>query len=164
MEINYNHQGKWSVEAVKQRYSDLRILLGGVEGFELIPRNYTNRGGITWIYNIMDAVVDGVQLGDNACVQLSIDYITDNIMGSTTGYIRERMARALRHAELKEHQKKQLAEVFLNQLARRDLHKEFKEYSRLFKTIGIEPYRKEIEKYASSEKQYIQRAAQRLLA
>ncbi len=164
MEINYNDQGKWSVEAVKQRYSDLRILLGGVEGFELNPRMYTNKSGFTWIYNVMNAVVDGVQLGDNACVQLSIDYIEDNIMCSTTGYIRERMARALRHVELKEHQKKQLAEVFLNQLEDQNLYKEFKEYSRLFKTIGIEPFRKEIEKYASSEKQYIQRAVQKLLA
>jgi hypothetical protein len=163
MKINYNHHEKWSVEAVKQRYSELRILLGGVEGFEPNPRQYTNKGGITWIYNIMDAIADGVQLGDNACIQLSIDYIQDNIMGSSTGYIRERIARALRHAELKEHQKKQLAEAFLHQLDHQNLHKEFKEYSRLFKTIGIEPYRKEIEKYSTSKKQYIQRAVKKLL-
>jgi len=80
MEINYNHQGKWSAEAVKRRYSDLRVLTGGAEGFDLNSRTYTNKGGITWIYNIMDAVVDGVRLGDNACVQLSIDYIEDNVI------------------------------------------------------------------------------------
>lgn len=164
MEINYNPQGKWSVEAVKQRYSELRILLGGAGGFELNPRTYTNKGGFTWIYNIMDAVTDGVQLGDNACIQLSIDYIKDNVMGSTTGYIRERMARALRHVELSENQKKQLARVFLQQLEHQNLHKEFKEYSRLFKKIGVEQYRNEIEKYTSSKKQYIQRAAQRILS
>ena len=45
---------------------------------------YTNTAGITWIYNNMDAVVDGVQLGDSACVQLSVDYINDNIMAPTT--------------------------------------------------------------------------------
>jgi hypothetical protein len=119
---------------------------------------------MTWIYNIMDAVTDGVQLGDGACIQLSIDYIEDNVMGSTTGYIRERMARALRRVELKEYQKRQLAKIFLEQLRHQCLHKEFKEYSRLFKRIGVEPYRKEIEKYASAQKQYIRRAAQRLLA
>lgn len=164
MEINYNHQWKWSVEAVRQRYTELRTRLGGAEGFELTPRTYTNKQGITWTYNIMDAVADGVQLGDRACIQLAIDYIEDNILGSTTGYIRERMARSLRHADLEEHQKKQLASVFLMQLKQGNLRKEFKEYSRLFKTIGIEPYRKEIEKYASSQRQYIQRAARRLLA
>jgi hypothetical protein len=164
MEINYNQQGKWSVEAVQRRYSDLRVLLGDVEGFDLDPRRYTNNRGITWIYNIMDAVVDGVQLGDNACVQLAIDYIEDDVMASTTGYIRERMARALRHVELKEHQKERLTEVFLNQLAQTNLHKEFREYCRLFKTIGIEPYRKEIEEHARSDKLYVRRAVQRLLA
>ena len=164
MEINYNHHGKWSVDAVKQRYANLRILLGGAEGFELEPRRYTNKGGITWIYNIMDAVVCGVRLGDKACVQLSIDYIDGNLMDSTTGYIRERMARALRRAQLTEHQKKQLATIFLKQLEQQSLRKEFKEYCRLFKTIGVEPYRARIEKCANSEKQYIQRAVQRLLA
>ncbi|MFZ0789149.1 MAG: hypothetical protein WAM94_05950 [Chromatiaceae bacterium] len=164
MEINYNHHGKWSVEAVKQRYASLRIMLGGAEGFAPEPRTYTNKGGITWIYNIMDAVVDGVRLSDKACVELAIDYIDDNLMDSTTGYIRERMARALRHAQLTEHQKKQLASTFLKQLEQPSLHKEFKEYSRLFKTIGIEPYRARIEKCAKSEKHYIRRAVQRLLA
>ena len=163
MEINYNHHGKWSVDAVKNRYANLRIVSGGAEGFELEPRTYTNKGGMTWIYNIMEAVVDGVQLGDKACVQLSIDYIDDNLMDSTTGYIRERMARALRRAELTEHQKRQLATTFLKQLEQESLHKEFKEYCRLFKTIGVEPYRARIEKCARSEKQYIRRAVQRLL-
>ena len=88
----------------------------------------------------------------------------DNILGSTTGYIRERMARSRRHVDLEEHQKKQLASVFLMQLRQENLGKEFKEYSRLFKTIGIEPYRKEIEKHARSQRQYVQRAARRLLA
>ena len=163
MEINYNHHGKWSVDAVKQRYANLRIVLGGAEGFELEPRIYTNKGGMTWVYNIMDAVVDGVRLGDHACVELAIDYIEDNLMDSTTGYIRERMARALRRAELTEHQKKQLATTFLKQLEQATLHKEFKKYCRLFKTIGVAPYRARIEKCARSEKQYIRRAVQRLL-
>ena len=66
--------------------------------------------------------------------------------------------------ELTEEQKRQLAVAFLSQLQRQDLHKEFKEYSRLFKAIGIDPYRNEIEEHASSEKQFIQRAARRLLA
>ena len=75
MEINYNHQGKWSVEAARLRYTELRTRLGGAEGFELTPRTHTNKHGITWTYSIMDAVADGVQLGDRACIQLATDSI-----------------------------------------------------------------------------------------
>ena len=35
---------------------------------------------------------------------------------------------------------------------------------RLFRTLGVEPYRRQIERYARSPKAYIQRAARRLLS
>jgi hypothetical protein len=164
LEIDYNSEGKWSLESVQEKYAELRTLLGGAEGFILEPRTYTNPKGAKWTYNVMDAVADGIQLEDNACIELAVEYINDNVMDSTTGYIRERIARSLRHASLTEGQKQRLAEAFLKQLEHQDLHKEFKEYIRLFKTIGIEPYRKEIEKHLNSKKEFIQRAASKLLA
>ena len=164
MRIDYNSKDKWSIAAVVSRYSHLRTRLGGVSGFEWTPRTYTNSGGITWVYNIMESVVDGVRLGDQACVEISVEYIADNVMGSGTGYIRERMARSLRHADLSKSQKTRLTNVFLSQLARGDLHKEFKEYIRLFRAIGVGDHRSSIENYSTSKKAYISRAAKRLLA
>ena len=165
MLINYNHQDKWSIDNVKKRYTRLCQLVQCTERFELIPDTYTTpNGACTWIYNIMSSVVDGIQVGDKACIQLAIDYIEDNIMCSTTGYIRERMARSLRQVELTEYQKDSLAKTFLNQLDKQHLTKEFKEYIRLFKTIGIEPYVKDIEIFTQSNKEYIRRAARKLLS
>lgn len=164
MKIDFNSEGKWSVSSVKERYRELSLSLGGVSGFEPEPRKYTNQKGVTWTYNIMDSVVDGVQLGDKACIQISIEYIAAHDMRSTTGYIRERMARALRSVELTKVQKVMLAKVFLSQLESGKLYKEFREYSRLFKKIGVEPYRREIEKFENSNKHYIKRAASKLLA
>ena len=85
-------------------------------------------------------------------------------MGSTTGYIRETLARKLRHIELTENQKETLANVFINQLKSGKILKEYKEYIRLFKSIGVHPYKKEIEPYMSSKQEYIKRAAKRLMA
>ncbi len=164
MKIDYNPKGKWSVKSVQLRYRELSLKVGGVGGYYPEPRRYTNQRGASWTYNIMESIVDGVQLGDKACVQLSIEYIRDNEMSSTTGYIRERMSRALRHAELTNDQKKELAKIFLGMLNTGEIFKEFKEYSRLFKRIGVTPYIKEIELYKNSSKQYIRRAAERLLA
>ncbi|MBT2787351.1 MULTISPECIES: hypothetical protein [unclassified Halomonas] len=164
MKINYNPTGKWSVEAVKERYSKLSLSLGSVDGFEPFCKTYTNRRGFTWVYNIMDSVVDGVRLGDKACVQLAIDYIRDNEMYSKTGYIRARMARALKSADLSDSQKKELALIFLHQLETGVLYQEYREYCRLFRKIGVEPYRREIKRYGKARRQYIKRAANRLLA
>ncbi len=64
MQINYNPMGKWSAEAVKVRYSELSYTLGGGDGFEPYCKTFTNRGGFTWIYNIMESVPDRDRLGD----------------------------------------------------------------------------------------------------
>ncbi|WP_434339813.1 hypothetical protein [Motilimonas cestriensis] len=163
MKINYNPDGKWSVESVQKRYRELSLVYGGVGDFFPEPKVYINQRGAMWTYNIMKSVVDGVQLGDKACIQLSIEYIQDNLVASTTGYIRERMARALCTAELSNSQKKALVNVFLTMLENGNLQQQFREYIRLFKYIGIEPYLKDIERYRLSEKQYIRRAAEKLL-
>ena len=164
MKIDYNPEGKWSVESVKTRYRELSLSLGGVAGFQPEPRKHTNQRGASWTYNIMESVVDGIRLGDMACIQLSIEYIHDGEMGSTTGYIRERMARALRNASLTKNQKAELAKIFLGMLESDKIYKEFKEYTRLFKRIGVAHYAEEIERFKKSNKQYIRRAAERLLA
>jgi len=161
--IDYNPEGKWSVASVTARYAGLRVQLGG-DDFELKPRVYTNPGGMTWTYNIMESVADGVRRGDQACIELAIAYIEDNIMASYTGYIRERMARSLRRAPLSKSQQTRLATVFLSQLISGNLHKEYREYIRLFRTMGVADFRTTIEKQRASAKAYIRRAAERLLA
>tara|TARA_Y100000589_G_scaffold321902_1_gene353995 strand:+ start:1210 stop:1704 length:495 start_codon:yes stop_codon:yes gene_type:complete len=164
MEFNYNSSGNWSVDSVQERYRNLSLQLGGVAGFYPEPRKYTNQRGASWTYNVMESVVDGVQLGDCACIELSIEYIADSPMGSNTGYIRERMARALRHAELSDKQKARLAFIFINMLKTGKLYKEYREYIRLFKCIGINPYRPELCGLANSNKLYVRRAVEKLLA
>lgn len=99
--------------------------LGVAIPYELEPRTHTNSNGMTWIYNIMESVADGVKNGEPACVELSVQYIEDNVMGSTTGYIRERMARRLRRANLNERQKARLSFVFMQQLRHEKLLKEY---------------------------------------
>jgi hypothetical protein len=163
MKIDYNADGRWSVAAVQARYRQLSNSLGGMAGFEPEPRTYTNPRGMTWVYNIMDSVVDGAQLGDKACIELCVEYIEANIMAPTTGYIRERMARSLCRVELTPRQKQRLAAVFVGQLEKQQLRKEFREYTRLFRKIGVESYRAEIERLASSDQAYIRRAVARLL-
>ncbi|ESQ16763.1 MAG TPA: hypothetical protein DDY14_17360 [Chromatiaceae bacterium] len=161
--IDYNPAGRWSADSVRTRYLNLRQQLGGVQGFELQPRTHTQRGR-TWIYSIMDSVAEGIRLGDPACIELAVAYIEADVMISGSGYTRERLARGLCHVPLTQMQKRRLAETFLRQLRQGTLRKEFKEYIRLFKTIGITEDREQIKACAGSHKAYIQRAARRLLS
>ena len=164
MIINYNPEGKWSTESVKKRYWEQSVSLGGVSGFEPTPKTYTNFNGCTWVYNVMESVIDGVQLGDFTCVQLCIDYINDDVKAPTTGYTKERMARALRHASLSDKQKKELSEIFIKQLESGKIYKEYREYIRLFKIIGVTPYKEKIQKCIKGQQEFIKRAASKLLA
>lgn len=74
------------------------------------------------------------------------------------------MARALKFAELSDKQKKDLALTFLNQLETGLMYREHPVYCRFFRQIGVEPYKKEIKRYAKTGRQYVKRAATSLLA
>jgi hypothetical protein len=95
---------------------------------------------------------------------LSVEYIDSDVMTSGSGYLRERMAHSQRHADLNASQQRRLAEVFLAQPRQGILRKEFKEYLRLFRALGVEPYRRQIERHEHSPQAHIQRAARRLLS
>jgi hypothetical protein len=159
-----NTGGNWSVDAVTAKYSRLRSSLGGASGFSLEPVTHTNAEGMIWVCHIMDKVNEGIKSGDAPCVELAVEYIKDNVMGSSTGYIRGRLARSLKQAQLSDNQKHRLAETFLGQLEGQMIYQEFKEYIRLFKTIGVDPYRSRIESLLDDDKAFIRRAAVKLLS
>ncbi|VAW71131.1 hypothetical protein MNBD_GAMMA10-1649 [hydrothermal vent metagenome] len=161
--INYNPEGKWSVKNVQKRYNDLAKRYKIKNQVTPMPCTHTNKDGFTWVYNIMDSIAKNLEINDKAYTQLAIEYIADNVMGSTTGYIRETLARKLRRVDLSENQKLMLINIFLVQLKSGKILKEYKEYIRLFKLIGVKPYTVEIEACLNSKKNYIKRAAIRLM-
>lgn len=162
--MDYNPSARWGVADVQDRYRALHRQLGGVDGFAPEPRCWTNAAGLTWVYNIMESVTDGVQLGDAACIELAVGYLEADLMHSGTGYLRERIARALRHAPLGDQQRERLRRLFVGQLRDGRMHKEYREYIRLFRRIGLGPYRAEIAVLAGTgQPDYVRRAAVRLL-
>ena len=161
--FSYNPAGKWSLESVQAEYRELARRFAVADGFELAPRTYSNSHG-TWIDSIMESVADGVRLGDGPSVELAVRYIEDDTWDSRSGYIRERMARALRHVALSDAQQARLARNFVDRLYYRRVRQEFREYIRLFRVIGVAPYRQELERLLTAKEAYIRRAVARLLA
>lgn len=81
----------------------------------------TEPGAPSWLpdrYNwlqyraTLHRVADGVRNGDLACIELAIRYIELNYFGSYSGFIKERLARALKNQSLSEKQNNRLKQQF----------------------------------------------------
>jgi hypothetical protein len=148
--IDYNTTGKWSVTQVRERYVAIRHELGlEPSDTELVPRIYKNNGGLAWVYSVLEPVTERVVLGDPAAIELAIDYIVDNLYYPTSGYIRARMARRLKHVALADPQCERLRSHFMSLLRTGESSFEFREYAKLFVSIGPGPYLSDLREMAA---------------
>ncbi len=80
-------------------------------------------------------VCDGVRGNDPACIELAIRYIELNYIGSYSGFIREKLARALKSASLLNSQDNRLRRHFETLVNENMCFQEFGEYKKLWKVI-----------------------------
>ena len=77
-------------------------------------------------------VCSGVRAGDDACVEIAVRFVVARFIGSYSGYIRERLLRALKSAALDETQKRQLKTHFSSLVAKGVRTCEYPEIFRLW--------------------------------
>lgn len=116
--------------------------LGGSFALEVpapieIPSPYAVPEQDGWLHyrETVHHLADGVRAGDPACVELAIRYIELHYIGSYAGYLRARLARALKHAPLEESQRRRLHQHFAGLCLRGEYTHEFGEYLRLWRRI-----------------------------
>lgn len=81
-------------------------------------------------------LAEGVRAGDAACAELAIRYIELHYIGSHAGYLRARLASALKQASLDAGQRRRLHDHFAVLCLRGEQPHEFKEYFRLWRRIA----------------------------
>ena len=81
-------------------------------------------------------VGDGVRVNDEACVELAIRYIELNYIGSYSGYIREKLARALKTVSLPPPQATRLKEHFAALVEQENCLQEFAQYRKLLQKLN----------------------------
>jgi hypothetical protein len=81
-------------------------------------------------------VCDGVRENDDACIELAIKYIELNYIGSYSGFIREKLARALKSVSLSFAHKQRLKIHFEDLIRKNECFEEFGEYKKLLKKIN----------------------------
>jgi hypothetical protein len=104
--IDYNGEGRWSRAEILGRYTRYVAEIGIVPR-DLSPMEHAERGR-RWVYPVMMKVIDGIEAGDLACVQLGIEFIEDDAKFPFGKALKSNTARALRRARLSNEQKQRI--------------------------------------------------------
>ena len=83
----------------------------------------------------LSRICDGIKVNDKACIEIATQYIELRYIGSYSGYLRQKMARLLKNAELTDNQRDRLIRHIEALIAKKEFTNEFKEYSKLYKKI-----------------------------
>lgn len=134
LEIYHGVPDGWTKEEILSKY----LLLGGSRNIE--PGEATEPGAPAWFpdrYNWLQyratlyKIADGIKQSDMACIEIAIQYIELDYFGSYSGFIRARLARLLKNAQLSETQKTRLLSHIQSLRNNKQFLPEFKEYLKL---------------------------------
>jgi hypothetical protein len=153
---DYNGTGRWSADSIIERYRSYAEQTGTLLDTNIAPREHTD-GRVTWIYPIMDAVIVGIERGDKACIAIGIEFIEEDQHFPFGRTLKSNTARALRRAELSQEQVERVRERVVRMLLAGSVRREFKEYSKLLRRIGLGSWWSTIEQQIDREKPYVMR-------
>ena len=141
LEIYHGVPNGWSKGEMINEYSRLggAFSINGQEATEpgapaFLPDRYNWLQYRETLYRINE----GVRKNDSVCIELAIRYIELNYIGSYSGFIREKLARALKGASLSSSQKERLKTHFCKLIENNECFQEFREYKKLLVKINVE--------------------------
>lgn len=149
----------WHVAEILREHAKL----GGT--FSLAGPEATEPGAPSWLperhawlqyRQMLYRISSGISAGDPACTELAVRFIELWYIGSYSGYIRSRLYRRLRRAQLSGEQARRLDTHFWS-LAIAGIHSyEFKDYVRLWRAVvdraGLSSRLEQLARVRSSEK------------
>ena len=135
--INYNGNGRWSVQAIQERYLEYARQLKVSPTLDLKPKEYGDPCGRLWIYPIMDRVIEGIEKGDKACIEIGVECIEENQWLSFGRVIKANTARALRRSTLTPQQIERLRKQIISMLIEEHIPGHYREYAKLLRKIGL---------------------------
>jgi hypothetical protein len=91
----------------------------------------------SWIYPVMDRVIEGIKAGDLACAEIGIEFIEEDQSFAFGRILKSNTARALRSVSLTEAQKERIRKRVVAMLIAGYLPREYREYAKLARKIGL---------------------------
>ena len=141
---DYNGTGRWSRNAIIERYAEYAARLSVSEPVDLSPREHVD-GNRRWIYPVMDKVIAGIKSGDAACIAIGAEFMEEDgkfVFGAT---LKSQVARSLRRSELSNAVKTRLRKRIVSMLLAGNTPREYREYIKLLRKIGFAEYWPKIE-------------------
>lgn len=155
--IDFNGEGFWSVEEISRRYTEYARVFDITQPRELTPRTHSS-GETKWIYPVMNSVVEGIEAGDPACAELGVEFIETSDSFHFGQIIKSNIARALRRTTLTESQKERIRRRVVEMLEAGYLPREFRQYSKLARKLGLREYMPRIKQLAAlSSNEWVRR-------
>jgi hypothetical protein len=157
MEVrNYNGIGKWSVDAITNRYRQYCRELKILSPRDLSP-NESIQGNVKWIYPVMEEVITGIELGDAACRRIGIEFVEEDMKFPFGKILKSNTAKALRRCELTQEDQERIRRRVVGMLLAENVPHEFKQYAKLLKKIGVGSSWQEIENQINRSNKYVMR-------
>jgi hypothetical protein len=116
---------------------------------DLSPLVQSN-GDKQWIYSVMDRVIEGIEHGDPACAELGIEFIEEDRTFAFGRILKSNTARALRRTLLTDEQKERIRKRVVEMLGRQYLPREYRQYAKLARKIGLGNWLYRIEEQADN--------------
>ncbi len=133
---DYNGNGRWSTDAVMERYQGYCRELATFISADIVPRR-DSQDDVTRIYPIMDEIIAGAEGGDKACIAIALEFIEEDQHFPFGKRLKANAARALRRAALSEEQIERVRQRVVNMLLAGIIPYEFKEYAKLLRRVGL---------------------------
>jgi hypothetical protein len=153
--IDYNGLGQWSREAIAEHYArycrQMNRPAPSLASTEFAPANQDR----VWVYPVMNKVIERIEKSDPAAVAIGVEFVEGDQSFAFGKILKSNTARALRRATLDEAQQERLRHRFFEMLRRGYLPREYKEYAKLFKKIGLGAHRDEIVALSASDNSFV---------
>ena len=148
---------KWTGKEIKRRYTEYAWQFGVTKRHPLIVDLY-RKTPEDWGYRVMNQVIQGIDAHDPACAQIGIELIEED-RGFLFGAIyKSNTAKALRRCRaLTDEQISRIRVRIVAMLQSGEVPREYREYAKLLRAIGIGPHWREIE-YATPRNRFATRA------
>jgi hypothetical protein len=159
---DYNGDGRWSRESIERRFESYTKSFGTTVK-ELKAQIY-EEGQVRWVYPLVNAVIEGIEKQDPACVELGIELIEDSDSMPFGMMLKSNAARALRRSAdvLTEVQKRRIRQRVAEMLIAEYMPREFLQYVKLVRAIGAEAVISQAETSANMENPWVRRYLERI--
>lgn len=153
--IDYNGVGIWSADAIRKRYAKHAHIIGS-DPVQLVPRRLTEDGR-TWVYPLMEQIIELIERGDPAAIEIGIEFIQEDDYFVFGGILKSNTARALRRTSLTQEQQARIRERLVGMMLAGEVPREWREYKQLLRHVGLDSLWAVLEKGVDRGNKYVMR-------